>query len=303
MSIGGEPTATLCRVSCWVANAAASSVPPRRFVRRGSVIEVLCPPCWGKRVPGTFVLRSSWLRYRSALTSGSGSQWSTCSDRGGTGSGRRAFGRAVRLSAVGGRQFRRSQIASYPRSLERRVRALRGCRRGARPSTFRRADFAARGPGARLRETGRVECHLGQTRSSRRWRKGTGADAPVLHGADASCLSGHARPRPYRAARSADEAAEALRAEVRAGRLDGDAVEAVLGAAVTVRGDGGRGRPGSRPVRSTPKTAGNHIEHVYGKIDATNRATASLFAVQHGLLPEEVVTGAARRKSAEKEHR
>ena len=72
---------------------------------------------------------------------------------------------------------------------------------------------------------------------------------------------------------------------------------------VTVRGDGGRGRPGSRPVRSTPKTAGNHIEHVYGKIDATNRATASLFAVQHGLLPEEVVTGAARRKSAEKEQR
>jgi DNA-binding CsgD family transcriptional regulator len=36
----------------------------------------------------------------------------------------------------------------------------------------------------------------------------------------------------------------------------------------------------------SPKTAGNHIEHIYAKIDATNRAGASLFAVRHGLLPE-----------------
>ena len=36
----------------------------------------------------------------------------------------------------------------------------------------------------------------------------------------------------------------------------------------------------------SPKTAGNHIEHIYTKIDASNRASASLFAVQHGLLPE-----------------
>jgi DNA-binding CsgD family transcriptional regulator len=37
----------------------------------------------------------------------------------------------------------------------------------------------------------------------------------------------------------------------------------------------------------SPKTAGNHIEHIYAKIDASSRATASLFAMQHGLLPEE----------------
>jgi DNA-binding NarL/FixJ family response regulator len=37
----------------------------------------------------------------------------------------------------------------------------------------------------------------------------------------------------------------------------------------------------------TPKTAGNHVEHIYAKIDASNRAAAALFAVQHGLLPEE----------------
>jgi DNA-binding CsgD family transcriptional regulator len=39
-----------------------------------------------------------------------------------------------------------------------------------------------------------------------------------------------------------------------------------------------------------PKTASSHIEHIYAKIDASNRATASLFAMQHGLLPEEEVT-------------
>ena len=37
----------------------------------------------------------------------------------------------------------------------------------------------------------------------------------------------------------------------------------------------------------TPKTVGNHVEHIYAKIDASTRATASLFAMRHGLLPEE----------------
>jgi len=37
----------------------------------------------------------------------------------------------------------------------------------------------------------------------------------------------------------------------------------------------------------SPKTVGKHIEHIYAKIGASSRATASLFAMQHGLLPEE----------------
>jgi DNA-binding CsgD family transcriptional regulator len=36
----------------------------------------------------------------------------------------------------------------------------------------------------------------------------------------------------------------------------------------------------------TPKTARNHIEHIYVKIEASSRATASLFALRHGLLPD-----------------
>lgn len=32
------------------------------------------------------------------------------------------------------------------------------------------------------------------------------------------------------------------------------------------------------------KTAGSHIEHIYTKTRATNRAQASLFATRHGLM-------------------
>ncbi len=115
-------------------------------------------------------------------------------------------------------------------------------------------------------------------------------------------------PRPHRPARPPDEAAAALRASVRAGQLDGKAVEAVLEAAghrVPRRKEGAHGltarelevlvllargmsnRQIAERLVITPKTAGNHVEHIYTKIDATNRAGAALFAVQRGLLPEE----------------
>jgi DNA-binding NarL/FixJ family response regulator len=37
----------------------------------------------------------------------------------------------------------------------------------------------------------------------------------------------------------------------------------------------------------SPKTVGNHAEHIYTKTGASTRAAAGLFAMQHGLLPEE----------------
>jgi DNA-binding NarL/FixJ family response regulator len=42
-----------------------------------------------------------------------------------------------------------------------------------------------------------------------------------------------------------------------------------------------------------PKTVANHVEHIYTKIDASTRAGAGLFAMQHGLLPEEEFVSAA----------
>jgi DNA-binding NarL/FixJ family response regulator len=96
-----------------------------------------------------------------------------------------------------------------------------------------------------------------------------------------------------------------LRREVGAGRLDGYAVDAVLRAAgqrvarrrtwpaeltsrevdvlrLIARGFSNK-EIADRLVIS-PKTAGNHVEHIYTKIGASNRARAALFAMRHGLM-------------------
>jgi HD-GYP domain-containing protein (c-di-GMP phosphodiesterase class II) len=132
--------------------------------------------------------------------------------------------------------------------------------------------------------------------------------ARILAAADA--YQAMREPRPYREAHDSAGAAGQLRADVRAGRLDGDAAEAVLSAAghrVRRRREGPAGLTArevevlrllaqglsnkeiAQRLVISPKTAGNHIEHIYAKIDASSRATASLFAMQHGLLPEEQV--------------
>ncbi len=122
-------------------------------------------------------------------------------------------------------------------------------------------------------------------------------------------------PRPYRPARTAEDAAAQLRGEVRGGRLDGAAVDAVLAAAghrlprrrtavagLTARevevlillARGMSNKQIAAKLVISPKTAGNHVEHIYAKIDASSRAAAALFALQHGLLPEEEIAVPAR---------
>ena len=128
----------------------------------------------------------------------------------------------------------------------------------------------------------------------------------VLAAADA--YQAMREPRPYRVARSAEDAARELQGDVRAGRLDADAVHAVLRAAGHRAGRRRQGPAGltAREVEVlgllargmsnkeiaarlviTPKTAGNHVEHIYTKLGLSSRAAASLFAVQQGLIPEE----------------
>jgi HD-GYP domain-containing protein (c-di-GMP phosphodiesterase class II) len=130
--------------------------------------------------------------------------------------------------------------------------------------------------------------------------------ARILGAADA--YQAMREPRPHRPARSAEEAAAELRAEARVGRLDSETVEAVLGAAghrVLRRREGpagltqrevevlqllARGLPNKAIAEHlviSPKTVANHVEHIYAKIGASTRARAGLFAMQHGLLPEE----------------
>jgi DNA-binding CsgD family transcriptional regulator len=112
-------------------------------------------------------------------------------------------------------------------------------------------------------------------------------------------------PRAHRPALTGKEAASELRADVRAGRLDAEAVDAVLAAAGQPRGKRRTGPAGLTPreievltliargastrqvaqqLTITPKTAETHIERIYAKTGATTRSTATLFALQHGLL-------------------
>lgn len=112
--------------------------------------------------------------------------------------------------------------------------------------------------------------------------------------------------RPHRAAHSPDGATEVILAEVAAGRLDPDAVKAVLAAA----GQQVPGRRMSRPAGLTDRevdvlrllargrsnadiarelvvsrrTAEHHVQHIYGKLGVSTRAAAALFAMQHGLF-------------------
>jgi HD-GYP domain-containing protein (c-di-GMP phosphodiesterase class II) len=110
--------------------------------------------------------------------------------------------------------------------------------------------------------------------------------------------------RPHRAALSARDAATVLRGEAAAGRLDGEAANAVLAAA----GHRIRHRP-TLPRDLTPReaevlvllarglsnkemaerlsvsarTVGSHVEHVYAKIGVSTRGAAAMFAMRHGL--------------------
>jgi HD-GYP domain-containing protein (c-di-GMP phosphodiesterase class II)/DNA-binding CsgD family transcriptional regulator len=112
-------------------------------------------------------------------------------------------------------------------------------------------------------------------------------------------------PRPHRPALTATEAAAELQGDARVGKLDAEAVAAVLAAAghevgrrpewpagLTTRevdvlrlvARGLSSKQIATQLVITPKTARNHIEHIYTKIDASSRVGASLFATEHGLL-------------------
>jgi HD-GYP domain-containing protein (c-di-GMP phosphodiesterase class II) len=112
-------------------------------------------------------------------------------------------------------------------------------------------------------------------------------------------------PRPHRDALTSETAATELRREVQAGRLDGEAVDAVLRAAghraarrpagpsgltareVEVLRLLARGRSNKAiafELTLSPKTVSSHVEHIYTKLGVTSRAAATLLALEHGLL-------------------
>ena len=115
-------------------------------------------------------------------------------------------------------------------------------------------------------------------------------------------------PRPHRPARPAREAARELEAMAEAGRLDGEAVAAVLDAAgheVRRRRDFPAGltarevevlrlvarglttREVARRLVISERTASHHVQHIYAKIGVSTRGAAALYAIENGLLPPE----------------
>ncbi|HEX4432460.1 MAG TPA: HD domain-containing phosphohydrolase [Frankiaceae bacterium] len=137
------------------------------------------------------------------------------------------------------------------------------------------------------------------------------------HGLYASALSPSARvlaaadvyhalreARPHRPALDANAAVSTMRQEVRDGRLDPSAVDAVLGAAghrlarrsvlpagltrrevdVLVLLARGLSNPDiAAELSISRKTVSSHLEHVYAKLGVTTRTEAALYAMQQGL--------------------
>jgi DNA-binding NarL/FixJ family response regulator len=127
--------------------------------------------------------------------------------------------------------------------------------------------------------------------------------ARILAAADA--FHAMTEPRPHRGPMPPDKAAAELRAEIRAGRLDAGAADAVLAAAgqpvrrrteqvagLTARevevlrllARGLSTRDIARELTVSPKTADAHIQHIYAKAGVSTRAAATLFAMRHDLV-------------------
>jgi HD-GYP domain-containing protein (c-di-GMP phosphodiesterase class II) len=139
------------------------------------------------------------------------------------------------------------------------------------------------------------------------YHRGTAAAAltpPARLLAAADAYHAMTEPRPHRAALSPGQAAETLAREARAGRLDPDAVTAVLEAAgqrapridrpagltereaevIGLLARGLQTKQVARALGISIKTADRHVQNAYGKIGVSTRAAAALFAMQHGLV-------------------
>jgi DNA-binding NarL/FixJ family response regulator len=103
---------------------------------------------------------------------------------------------------------------------------------------------------------------------------------------------------------STEQAAQALAAEANAGRLDPDAVAAVIesagqrvprldrpsgltdreGQVLALLARGLLTKQVAKALGISVKTADRHIQNIYAKIGASSRAAATMFAMEHGLV-------------------
>lgn len=126
--------------------------------------------------------------------------------------------------------------------------------------------------------------------------------ARLLAAADA--FHAMTEPRPHRRALAPEEATEKAGREASAGRLDPDAVAAVVEAAgqrtpplqrpggltereaevIGLLARGLQTKQVARVLEISGKTADRHIQNAYRKIGVSTRAAATLFAMEHGLV-------------------
>lgn len=162
----------------------------------------------------------------------------------------------------------------------------------------------ARAPG--LARLGAIVAQHHERLDGSGYHRGTRAQSPkgrILAAAEAYRTM--IEPRPRQTPLSPDGAAAALAREAREGRLDGDAVAAVLGSAgsrapvkralvgglterevevLRVLARGLSMKEIARRLGISPKTVDNHLQNLYGKIGVKTRAGATLFAIEHGLV-------------------
>jgi HD-GYP domain-containing protein (c-di-GMP phosphodiesterase class II) len=132
--------------------------------------------------------------------------------------------------------------------------------------------------------------------------------ARVLAAADVMQALGE--DRPHRPAHDPAQRPAVLRAEVAAGRLDGEAVNAVLAASghrvrrkaelpagLTARevevlvmvASGLPNKQVAQQLNVSARTVGSHLEHAYAKIGVSTRGAAAMYVMRHGLVPEKSV--------------
>ena len=138
------------------------------------------------------------------------------------------------------------------------------------------------------------------------YRQATAATIPngarVLAAADA--YQAMTQERPHRPALTPGAAAGQLSSEAAQGRLDAEAVRAVLGVAghpparltwpaglsdrevqvLRLVARGYSNREMARQLWISPKTVDHHVQHIYTKIGVSTRAAAAMFAMEHDLV-------------------
>ncbi len=139
-----------------------------------------------------------------------------------------------------------------------------------------------------------------------RGTRGSDLDQTARILAAADCYAAMREVRPYRPALDESAAEGELLREAKAGRLDADAVDAVLAAAghhvrersrelpagltsrelevllVLVRGESNQRI--AEHLGISAKTVGHHVQHVYEKVGVRSRAAATVWAFEHDLV-------------------